>query len=83
VWDARSGELLDVLHGHDDYVNSVVYSPDGAKIVAAGYDGTARIFRCELCVASDRLLAIAEGKLAAALSPTEQAEYLRESDVTD
>ena len=33
-----------VMHGHDDYVNCVGFSPDGAQILTASADKTARIW---------------------------------------
>lgn len=33
-----------ILHGHTDYVNTVVFSPDGKFIVSASGDGTARVW---------------------------------------
>jgi WD40 repeat protein len=39
VWDARNGAELAVLHGHEDGVNSVTFSPDGGRIVSAGGEG--------------------------------------------
>ena len=33
-----------VLRGHEGPVNSAVFSPDGAKVVTASEDGTARLW---------------------------------------
>jgi WD40 repeat protein len=44
VWDAVSGELLAPPFAHHGSVNSVAWSPDGAQLVTAGEDGTARIW---------------------------------------
>jgi WD40 repeat protein len=54
VWDARSGEELFSLRGHTGSVwsaaygssgaSSAAYSPDGARIVTAGDDQTARVW---------------------------------------
>jgi WD40 repeat protein len=38
VWDAASGELKEHLHGHDDWVHSVILSPDGATLASGGSD---------------------------------------------
>jgi len=44
VWNRESGEQIHVLNGHGDrsvYLGS--FSPDGAVVVTAGDDGTARV----------------------------------------
>ena len=33
-----------VLSGHDNFVASAAFSPDGSRIVSASFDGTARIW---------------------------------------
>jgi WD40 repeat protein len=44
VWSADgSGDPL-VLHGHDGWVSSAVWSPDGKRIVTASADRTVRIW---------------------------------------
>ena len=35
VWDANIGKELLTLIGHDDEVNSAVYSPDGQRVVTS------------------------------------------------
>ena len=36
--------LAQVLRGHEDWVQSAAFSPDGARIVTASFDDTARIW---------------------------------------
>jgi len=38
IWDAQTGESLVELKGLEEGVNSVAFSPDGARIVTAGYE---------------------------------------------
>jgi WD40 repeat protein/tRNA A-37 threonylcarbamoyl transferase component Bud32 len=38
VLDAVTGKELEVLHGHDDGVVAVCFSPDGKRIASGGYD---------------------------------------------
>lgn len=38
------GRTLHELHGHEDSIWDVDYSPDGSRIISAGRDGTARIW---------------------------------------
>jgi hypothetical protein len=58
-------------------VSSVTYGPHD-RIAAASYDGDARIFRCDLCVSFDRLVAIAAQRAAGALTSVEKVQYLGE-----
>jgi eukaryotic-like serine/threonine-protein kinase len=44
VWDLRRGTLLVTLGGHSRSVNSVAWTPDGAQLVSASYDGTVRVW---------------------------------------
>ncbi len=34
IWDAQTGSCLQTLNGHNSYVLSVAFSPDGAKIAS-------------------------------------------------
>ncbi|KAJ3771721.1 WD40-repeat-containing domain protein [Lentinula raphanica] len=43
VWDANTKKQLGTtLQGHDDWVSSVAFSPDGTRIVSASFDKTIR-----------------------------------------
>src|SRR5262249_5217239 len=44
VWDVVSRTEVAVLHGHDDWVAGVSWSPDGRRVVTASRDRTARIW---------------------------------------
>jgi WD40 repeat protein len=44
VWDAKTGAVLATLSGHTAPVNDASFSPDGARIVTASNDGTARLW---------------------------------------
>ncbi|KAF9487659.1 hypothetical protein BDN71DRAFT_1363875, partial [Pleurotus eryngii] len=41
IWDAATGQQVgDALTGHEAWVKSVAFSPDGTKIVSGSYDMT-------------------------------------------
>ena len=44
MWDARSGQSLAQLRGHRGRINSAHVSADGARIITASTDGTARVW---------------------------------------
>ncbi len=44
VWGVETGKELARLDGHQNQIFSVVWSPDGSRILTASYDGTARIW---------------------------------------
>jgi hypothetical protein len=44
VWDAQNGAKLAVLRGHEFWVKSVCYSPDGRRIVSGSWDGSMRVW---------------------------------------
>lgn len=42
-----NGKRLNVLDGHNDRVNEVIFSPDGRYIISSSYDGTTRLWAVE------------------------------------
>ena len=42
--DARSGQVLSTLRGHNIGVNSLAYSPDGSALLTAGLDGVIKLW---------------------------------------
>nr|MDO8083625.1 hypothetical protein [Candidatus Sigynarchaeum springense] len=44
LWEARSGNLLGMLKGHEAQVSSIAFSPDGSKVVTCSYDSSVRIW---------------------------------------
>ena len=46
LWNATTGELLQVLTGHTDCINSVAFSPDGKTVITGSDDTTACLWKC-------------------------------------
>ncbi len=44
IWDASSGELLQTIQAHPDWVFSVAWSVDGSKLASSSRDHTVRIW---------------------------------------
>jgi WD40 repeat protein/class 3 adenylate cyclase len=44
VWDARTGEAVATLEGHEGAVTDVEFSPDGSRLATTGRDGTVRFW---------------------------------------
>lgn len=42
VWDMTSGELITVLAGHQPNVHDLGFTPDGTRLLTAGFDATVR-----------------------------------------
>ena len=47
IWDARSGDLLHVLVGHQAQVVDATFSPDGSKVITGSLDKKAIIWNVE------------------------------------
>ena len=70
--EADTGLELITLAGHEGYVNSAVYSPNGQRIVTASSDGTVQIYTTDM----DELLEIAKSRVTRQLTAEEKEKYL-------
>ncbi|KZT50330.1 hypothetical protein CALCODRAFT_444774, partial [Calocera cornea HHB12733] len=56
VWDAVTGQPIgDPLVGHEDWVTSVAFSPEGSRIVSGSWDKTVRVWDLSACSDADSL----------------------------
>jgi WD40 repeat protein len=58
IWDRATGVTVALMRRHGDAVNAVTFSPVDPLLLASGSDdGTAAVYRCDLCRVSDDHLA--------------------------
>jgi WD40 repeat protein len=44
IWDLETGELIDTLEGHNDWVRNIEFSPDGEMLASGSNDGTVKLW---------------------------------------
>jgi WD40 repeat protein len=55
IWDIGNATVLLTLHGHTDYVMSVVLTPDNRTLISGSRDRTVRIWDTQTGVQSGSL----------------------------
>jgi WD40 repeat protein len=69
LWDVATGKQLQVLQGHDSYISTVTYSPDGTLVASGSGDGTVRLWKVNTGEQLHRLLGHADALGTVAFSP--------------
>ena len=78
MWEVSSGQLVREFNGHQGRVESVAFSADRQRVLTGSEDNTARLWRCEECVALPELLKLAEKRVTRQLTEEERRSYLGE-----
>jgi len=77
VWDVESGRELITLAAHSDAVRSVVWTPDGKRLVSAGEDRIIQVYAMDI----DLLMSLARSRVTRNLTLEECRKYLHRDDV--
>ena len=80
LWDAASGQELQVLRGHEDTVRSAVFSPDGARVLTASEDQHRPALGRRLRPGAARSCDGHEGRVTSAVFSPDGARVLTASD---
>jgi WD40 repeat protein len=64
VVDARTGERILLLNGHDRILTSIAFSHTGWRIATGGESGGIRTYDCHVCGGIDELVKLGEERLA-------------------
>ena len=64
-----------ILRGHEDWVGSAQFAPDGKTVVTASGDRTARLWRCMVCGPVDELAAQLQKAIGRDLTEDERRRY--------
>jgi WD40 repeat protein len=68
LWDVASGESLGQIWAQRD-ANAVAFAPDGEHVLVGSSDGTAALYRCELCLPLRELRALALRRAGRTFTP--------------
>jgi WD40 repeat protein len=73
VWDSASGQELQTLRGHADWVYGVTFSPSGQRLAAASRDGTVQVYALDV----HELLNLARKRVTNELTPDQCFRYFQ------
>jgi hypothetical protein len=76
VVEVGTGRSVAELRGHAAPVLAARWSPDGKLLVTASADGTAQMYRCDMCIPIPELLALARTRVTRDLRPEERERFL-------
>ena len=72
LWDANTGELIEIFEGHEFDVTSVAFSPDGQTLASGSQDETTRLWNVDTGELLKTLRAEREDVSSVAFSPDGQ-----------
>jgi WD40 repeat protein len=69
LWDPHTGELKGTLTGHDNWVNTVAFSPDGSLLASGSVDGSVKLWDTHTGMPEQTLTMESGGVWSVAFSP--------------
>jgi serine/threonine protein kinase/tetratricopeptide (TPR) repeat protein len=69
IWDVATRKEQRRLRGHTSLVSTAVFSPDGKRVLSAGFDGAARLWDVETARVIHRIPCNPDGVWQVAISP--------------
>jgi WD40 repeat protein len=76
VWDTSTWRPIALFEGHTNVLRNATFSASKPWVLTASDDGTARVWKCELCTDTQGLLALAARRVSREVTDEERAIYL-------
>ncbi|WP_375505969.1 protein kinase [uncultured Nostoc sp.] len=73
LWDINTGKEIRTLTGHTNWVNSVVFSPDGKFLASGSVDCTIKLWQVHTGIETQTLIGHSDSVSSVAYSPTTPA----------